>query len=188
MKAVTLVVTLLTMTVATNALNLNLFDDDFDNKDIKFPDNNNNNDNDNSVGTVTSCECDISKCPSGGEKSCDCIVGMLDKCFNDQVQAGLNCGKPQYPQGCELKDGGKDSISNMACGGASGNQCGANEFCFFPNRSCDPHGTECTGLCANDYCGGEWNKECPDERWTCVLDDECERNGGEDCDGRCKLN
>lgn len=211
MRTSTIIATLLTTIVAVNGLDINWNDDDRKGDLINFDDGeldrwedhahdhdhdhdldfnwSSNKDNDHTAGKdkATSCECDISKCPSG-EKACDCITGLMDKCYNDQMNAGLNCGVPKYPQGCEGKDGGKDSITKDACGGKTGQKCGAGKFCFFPDRSCDPRGTECSGMCAKDYCGGRHNKECPDDRWTCVYDDACERNGDDDCEGKCVLN
>ncbi|KAF2476340.1 uncharacterized protein BDR25DRAFT_375234 [Lindgomyces ingoldianus] len=115
------------------------------------------------------CACDISKCPAG---NCDCITGLMDACYVAQTKAGTDCGKPVYP----------------ACGGSIGDTCASDEICYYTDKACDPHTQPCTGICANDYCGGHWDRECPDSRWSCVYDETCEKNGGVDCDGQCILN
>jgi hypothetical protein len=153
-----------------------------------------------------SCNCDVSMCPPlggpGGEavsyishfppyplltavQHCKCVSAMIDKCYVEQTHAGVDCGTPTYPDGCK---GGETPIKDMACGGTSGGDCSTNEICYFPDKNCDPHTTKCTGLCANDYCGGTWEKECPDSRWSCVQEDSCLKSGATDCDGQCVLN
>ena len=112
---------------------------------------------------------------------------MLDQCYVEQTHAGLDCGVPTYPDGCSDSDS-STPIKEMACGGKEGGTCGANELCYFPDKKCDPNVTKCTGLCADDYCGGYWQKECPDSRWSCVYEESCLKNGGTDCDGKCVLN
>ncbi|KAH7126832.1 hypothetical protein B0J11DRAFT_460277 [Dendryphion nanum] len=134
---------------------------------------------------AASCECDIAKCPPSGNKRCDCVVGLLDACYVAQTHAGIDCGKPMYPNGCQS---GKSPISDLACGGSTGGTCAGDQICYFPDKNCDPHTTACTGLCASDYCGGRWERECPDARWSCVYDDSCLKSGAEDCDGQCVLN
>lgn len=109
----------------------------------------------------------------------------MDKCYVDQTDAGVDCGTPTYPDGCA---GGETPIKDMACGGSAGGECSSDQFCYFADKSCDPHTTNCTGLCASDYCGGEYDKECPDSRWSCVQEDACLKSGADDCDGKCVLN
>ncbi|KAF2192790.1 hypothetical protein K469DRAFT_654654 [Zopfia rhizophila CBS 207.26] len=128
------------------------------------------------------CACDVSKCPAG---NCKCITSLLDNCYVTQTKAGVDCGKPKYPDGCT---GGNTPIPDMACGGSTGGTCASDEICYFPDKSCDPHTKACTGLCASNYCGGRWEKECPDSRWSCVYEDSCMKSGSDDCDGVCVLN
>jgi hypothetical protein len=108
---------------------------------------------------------------------------MLDKCYVEQTQAGVDCGAPVYPDGCSSST----RIQKQACDSKT-DKCGASEICYFPNKSCDPHASKCTGMCASNYCGGRWQKECADSRWSCVYEDSCLRSGADDCDGKCVLN
>ncbi|KAF2022193.1 hypothetical protein BU24DRAFT_384722 [Aaosphaeria arxii CBS 175.79] len=125
------------------------------------------------------CACDVSKCPPAGtEKHCQCVVSLTDNCYVEQTNAGVDCGLPTYPTG----------IPEQACGGSTNQTCGAGDMCYFPDKSCDPQTTACTGLCASDFCGGNFDKPCPDARWSCVLEDACVRAGNTDCDGKCELN
>ncbi|KAH3910858.1 hypothetical protein HBH56_137270 [Parastagonospora nodorum] len=130
------------------------------------------------------CSCDISKCPTSGPAHCVCVTGLLDSCYVAQTNAGIDCGKPVYPDGCSSST----PIQNQACGGSGGGKCGTDEICYVPDKNCDIHSGKCTGLCASDYCGGQWDKQCADDRWSCVYDDACLKNGGVDCDGHCVLN
>ncbi|KAF2109286.1 hypothetical protein BDV96DRAFT_692092 [Lophiotrema nucula] len=134
---------------------------------------------------AVTCACDVSKCPTSGDAHCQCVTGLLDACYVAQTHAGVDCGKPVYPDGCT---GGETPIQNQACGGSTGGTCASDEICYFPDKSCDPHTTDCTGLCASNYCGGEWDEECPDSRWSCVYQDACLQSGADDCDGQCVLN
>src|SRR4051794_19766716 len=72
------------------------------------------------------------------------------------------------------------------CGGIAGLQCGAGEFCFFNDPVCDPSkkgNFDCSGVCQADTCGGFIGAKCPDERYECVLEQECVNNNGADCTG-----
>ncbi|KAH7078531.1 hypothetical protein FB567DRAFT_596129 [Paraphoma chrysanthemicola] len=119
------------------------------------------------------CSCDISKCPSG-PANCKCVTGLLDACYVAQTNAGIDCGKPVYPSGCSSST---FPIQDQACGGSTGGSCKSDQICFVPDRSCDIHTGNCTGLCASDYCGGDHDKLCPDARWSCVYDDRVSRLG-----------
>ncbi|KAF2187975.1 hypothetical protein K469DRAFT_704261, partial [Zopfia rhizophila CBS 207.26] len=127
---------------------------------------------------------------------CECEIKSKNECYDSQVKAGLSCPKPTFSEMCQPMSilpieplstpapvARQAGVPGTTCGGIRPEGCGNDMMCYFE----DPFCADCTGTCVSSVCGGFAGKQCPDERYECVLEQSCVDSFGADCSGTCQL-